>query len=104
MLCRWLSVAASSVMPMNRHTRSASQPTSMTMACRGCPMSNIRCGECVVTALVDPVSMGLPQGELPLDDAEQAALGALVRGGLVDADVARAARAHRAAFPLRDAR
>lgn len=74
------------------------------MACRDCPMSNIRCGECVVTALVDPVSLGLPGGDLPLDDAERAALGALVGGGLVDADAARAARARRTALPLRDAR
>lgn len=67
-------------------------------------MSNIRCGECVVTALLDPVSVGLPGGDVALDEAERNALGALVRAGLVGADAAREARARRVSLPLRQAR
>ena len=51
-------------------------------------MRDIHCGDCMVTALIDPDSMGL-DSELPLDLDERAAVTACVRAGLITAEVSR---------------
>lgn len=50
----------------------------MIIDCDRCAVRDIACADCVVTAL-----LGLPEGAVEVDAAEQAALGALAAGGLV---------------------
>ena len=45
----------------------------MLVDCQTCPVRDVRCGECMVTALLEPVS-----AELPLDSAELAAVSTFV--------------------------
>jgi hypothetical protein len=50
----------------------------MLVDCQTCPVRDVRCGECMVTALLEPVT-----AELPLDPAELAAVSTFVDAGLV---------------------
>lgn len=72
---------------------------SLTIVCSRCPVRDIHCGDCMVTALVDPDAMGLGS-DLPLDADERAAVTACVRAGLVTAESAATVRARRAPFDL----
>ena len=57
---------------------------SLTIVCARCPVRDLHCGDCMVTAMVDPDSMGLG-ADLPLDADERAAVTACVRAGLLTA-------------------
>jgi hypothetical protein len=46
--------------------------------CDSCTVRGLACGDCVVTVL-----LGVPPAGVELDDAEQAAIGALAAQGLV---------------------
>lgn len=50
----------------------------MIIDCESCEVRDVACADCVVTVL-----LGLPGGVVEVDDAEQAALGALAESGLV---------------------
>lgn len=67
---------------------------SLTILCSRCPVRDLHCGDCMVTALVDPDSMGLGS-DLPLDADERAAVTACVRTGLITAESAATVRAQR---------
>jgi hypothetical protein len=58
--------------------------------CQSCPVRDLHCSDCMVTALLAPAS-----AELPLDGAERAAVTWFVEAGLVSAGEAGAVRAHR---------
>lgn len=72
---------------------------SLTILCSRCPVRDIACGDCMVTALINPASMGLGS-ELPLDLDERAAVTACVRAGLITADVAATVRSRRVPFDV----
>lgn len=46
--------------------------------CTSCPVRELHCGDCMVTALLEP-----PTSELPLDASERAAVTLFVASGLV---------------------
>lgn len=71
----------------------------LTIDCVRCPVRDLHCGDCMVTALVDPDSMGLGS-DLPLDTDERAAVTACVRAGLITAEAAATVRSQRAPFDL----
>jgi hypothetical protein len=71
----------------------------LTILCSRCPVRDIHCGDCMVTALIDPVSMGLGS-ELPLDLDERAAVTACVRAGLITAEAAATVSSRRVPFPI----
>ena len=50
----------------------------MLIDCDSCTVRGLACGDCVVTVL-----LGVPPAGVELDDAEQAAIGALAAQGLV---------------------
>ena len=62
----------------------------MIIDCQSCPVRELHCADCMVTALATPTG-----SELPLDAAEQAAVGRLVAAGLVSAQEGAAATARR---------
>ncbi|CAN7466539.1 hypothetical protein [Knoellia sp. LjRoot47] len=72
---------------------------SLTIVCARCPVRDLHCGDCMVTAMVDPDSMGLGT-DLPLDADERAAVTACVRAGLITAESAATVRSRRAPFTL----
>lgn len=72
---------------------------SLTILCARCPVRDIQCGDCMVTALIDPASMGLGS-DLPLDLDERAAVTACVRAGLITAEAAASVRSQRAPFDI----
>ena len=61
---------------------------SLVIDCASCPVRELHCSDCMVTALQQ-----LPEPGLPLDRDERAAVTALVRAGLLGADAASGARA-----------
>ena len=71
----------------------------LTIHCARCPVRDIHCGDCMVTALIDPDSMGLDH-ELPLDLDERAAVTACVRAGLITAEAAATVRSQRVPFAI----
>ncbi len=71
----------------------------LTILCARCPVRDTHCGDCMVTALIDPASMGLDD-DLPLDLDERAAVTACVRAGLITAETATAVRSQRAPFSI----
>jgi hypothetical protein len=82
----------------------------MLVDCQTCPVREVRCADCMVTALGPaPGDHGRhlsiePAGEapgLPLDRAERRAVSVLLGAGLVSAEVAHAARAVRDPAPTR---
>jgi hypothetical protein len=50
----------------------------MHIDCDTCEVRGLACGDCVMTVL-----LGSPPGGVELDDAEQAAIGALAESGMV---------------------
>ena len=72
---------------------------SLTILCSRCPVRDLHCGDCMVTAMVDPAAMGLGS-DLPLDVDERAAVTACVRAGLVSAEVAATVRSQRVPFDI----
>lgn len=72
---------------------------SLTIACSRCPVRELHCGDCTVTALIDPESMGLGS-DLPLDADERAAVTACVRAGLITAESAATVRSKRVPFDV----
>lgn len=72
---------------------------SLTILCARCPVRDIQCGDCMVTALINPASMGL-DSDLPLDLDERAAVTACVRAGLITAESAATVRSQRVPFDL----
>ena len=71
----------------------------LTILCARCPVRDLHCGDCMVTALLDPASMGLHE-ELPLDSDERAAVTACVRAGLLTADAAATVSSQRVPFSI----
>lgn len=76
----------------------------MLVECRTCPVREVRCADCMVTALAAvpahheghlAVRPAGPAMDLPLDRAERRAVSVLLGAGLVTAEVAHAARAVR---------
>lgn len=62
----------------------------MIIDCQTCPVRDLHCADCVVTALL------APQGaQLPLDAAERAAVTRFVDAGLVSVQQANSASARR---------
>lgn len=62
----------------------------MIIDCQSCPVRDVHCADCVVTALL------MPQGaELPLDAAERLAVTRFVEAGLVSVADASAVSARR---------
>ena len=62
----------------------------MIIDCQTCPVRDLHCDDCMVTALA------APQGaELPLDVAERAAVSRFVGAGLVSAQAAAELTSHR---------
>ncbi len=55
----------------------------MLVDCQTCPAQGLRCGDCVVTALLATAPPRPLDGTLPLDRTEEQAVGAFVRAGLV---------------------
>ena len=72
---------------------------SLTILCARCPVRDIQCGDCMVTALINPASMGL-ESDLPLDLDERAAVTACVRAGLISAEFAASVRSQRLPFDI----
>ncbi|PRY62655.1 hypothetical protein BCF74_10491 [Knoellia remsis] len=72
---------------------------SLTILCDRCPVRDLHCADCMVTALIDIESMGLRGAdateELPLDADERAAVTACVRAGLITAEAATTVRSRR---------
>lgn len=66
----------------------------MHVDCQTCPVRQTHCDDCMVTALqaISPLA-------LPLDHAEQTAMGVLVAAGLVTAEEAASASARRELWP-----
>jgi hypothetical protein len=62
----------------------------MIIDCESCPVRDLHCADCMVTALAAPTG-----SQLPLDAAEQAAVRRLVAAGLVSAQQGAAASARR---------
>ena len=62
----------------------------MIIDCQSCPVRDLHCADCMVTALLVPAS-----GELLLDGPERAAVTHLVEAGLVSSHEATAVRARR---------
>lgn len=67
----------------------------MLVDCQTCPVRDVQCADCVVTALGIPDLGGaeLHGAGLPLDRAERRAVSVLLAAGLVDAETAHSARA-----------
>jgi hypothetical protein len=66
----------------------------MLIDCQTCPVRDVHCADCMVTALAT-IPVGQPDAEsgLPLDRAERRAVSILLNVGLVTSDVAHRARA-----------
>lgn len=62
----------------------------MIIDCQSCPVRELHCDDCMVTALLAPQA-----SMLPLDAAERAAVGRLLGAGLVSANEAATATARR---------
>jgi hypothetical protein len=60
--------------------------TSMVIDCRTCPVREVRCDDCIVTALRGQPLVRLDDGELPLDPAERRAVDIFVGAGMLDPD------------------
>jgi hypothetical protein len=68
---------------------------AMIIDCHSCPVKDLHCDDCMVTALLTP------QGaELPLDPAERAAVTRFVAAGLVSPQRAASATARREPWGL----
>ena len=62
----------------------------MIIECQSCPVRDLHCADCMVTALL------VPQGsQLPLDASERSAVTRFVEAGLVSAQEATAVTARR---------
>ncbi len=60
--------------------------TPMVIDCETCPVREVRCDDCLVTALRGLPVISLGAGEMPLDAAERRAVDALVGAGMVHPD------------------
>ncbi len=58
--------------------------TPVVIDCRTCPVREVNCGDCVVTALQGLPLVRLDDGELSLDPAERRAVDVFVMAGMVD--------------------
>lgn len=68
----------------------------LTIDCATCPVQDVGCAECMVTALRSPAALEDPgTSDLPLDRRERAVVSRLVASGLVGAETATRARARR---------
>jgi hypothetical protein len=67
---------------------------AMIIDCHSCPVRDLHCDDCMVTALLTQ------DAALPLDPAERAAVTRLVASGLVSAERAGAATARREPWGL----
>lgn len=69
----------------------------MSIDCDTCPVQDIGCADCMVTALRSPVVLEDPSGpsDLSLDRRERDVVTRLVASGLVSAETATRARAQR---------
>lgn len=66
----------------------------MLIDCQTCPVRDVHCADCMVTALAD-IPVGAPEDTrgMPLDRAERRAVSVLLTAGLVTPEAAHAARA-----------
>lgn len=62
----------------------------MIIECQSCPVRDLHCADCMVTAMLVPQS-----AQLPLDAAERAAVARFAAAGLVSAPEAASAGARR---------
>ena len=62
----------------------------MLVDCHRCPVRDVHCGDCMVTAMLAPEG-----AELPLDTTERAAVTTFVQAGLVAPDEVEGLRARR---------
>lgn len=77
---------------------------SLTIDCATCPVRDVGCAECMVTALQSPVALEDPSAsDLPLDRREREVVSRLVASGLVGAETATRARAQREPWSEYDA-
>lgn len=68
----------------------------LTIDCATCPVQDVGCAECMVSALGSPVALEDPSAsDLPLDRREREVVSRLVASGLVSAENATRARAQR---------
>ena len=57
----------------------------MVIDCQTCPVREVRCDECIVTALGGLPLVQLGDGEMLLDEAERLAVNVFVGAGMLDA-------------------
>ena len=70
------------------------RPLPLTIDCGTCPVRDIGCADCMVTALGSPVTLADPDPQLlPLDRREREVVSRLIAAGLVSAETANEARA-----------
>jgi hypothetical protein len=70
--------------------RPGSEVIAMIIDCHSCPVRDVHCDDCMVTALLAPQAT-----ELPLDPAEGAAVARFAAAGLVSAQEAASVTARR---------
>ena len=58
--------------------------TPVVIDCRTCPVREVNCDDCVVTAIEGLPLVRLGDGELSLDPAERRAVDVFVMAGMVD--------------------
>jgi hypothetical protein len=68
---------------------------AMIIDCHSCPVRDVHCDDCMVTALLSPQGV-----ELPLDPTERAAVTRFVAAGLVSPQQAAGATARREPWSL----
>jgi hypothetical protein len=88
-----LSVASRNVVDRwKTSTRGAEEEgvIAMIIDCQSCPVRDLHCDDCMVTALLTPTT-----SELPLDAAERAAVTGFAAAGLVSAREAGSVTARR---------
>ncbi|MDQ2756431.1 MAG: hypothetical protein M3Y71_07685 [Actinomycetota bacterium] len=82
--------------------------TPMVIDCQTCPVRNVRCDDCIVTALGPAPARPLlelgvravsSEEDLPLDAAERRAVGIFVRAGLVSPEHAATVTSRRERHP-----
>ena len=67
----------------------------MIIDCQNCPVRDLHCADCMVTAMLVPQRAELQGAELPLDAAERSAVARFAEAGLVSAHEATSVTARR---------
>lgn len=65
------------------------RPLPLTIDCGTCPVRDVGCADCMVTALGSPATLADPDPQLlPLDRREREVVSRLIAAGLVSAETA----------------